>query len=272
MTLENMEVQMETRAAPDRATLPATVLPGRALTPRQSTFADLYAATGAIVDSYKAAYGCEGSSLATVRVNASRLLSHPKVAARIRELQEAAGALTLRSTQDLVADLEAVAYADIGELMAVWNGCCRRCWGTGGAYQWASGDAYALAAEAAVAKGEPVPGCEGGFGFDAGREPNPDCEHCNGLGVARVRYNSTALASPAARRLVRGIETWPDGTLKRLHVADQTAMRAELHKLRGLHVDRSLSLNLHATIPAPKDITTEQALAAAERALSGNRL
>ena len=47
--------------------------------------------------------------------------------------------------------------------------------------------------------------------------------------------------APGARRLLRGIELFPDGSVKRLLLHDQTALRIELHKLRGLHVDRSVS-------------------------------
>jgi hypothetical protein len=77
-----------------------------------------------------------------------------------------------------------------------------------------------------------------------------------------VKFTSTADASPGARRLLRGIELFPDGRVKRLLLHDQVALRIELHRLRGLHVDRSISLNLNADLkPLKRDMTVEEALA-----------
>jgi hypothetical protein len=96
-------------------------------------------------------------------------------------------------------------------------------------------------------------------------EPNPACGQCDGSGVPRVRFSSTADASPGARRLLRGVELFPDGSVKRVLLHDQAALRMELHKLRGMHVDRSLSVNLSAELkPLRKGLTVEEALAIME--------
>lgn len=233
----------------------------KALTPRQDAFARAYASTGLAVDSYRAAYACEGSSQATVRVNASRLLHTPSVARRIRELQDAAAERAVRSNAALMADLEEMVDANPGELVRIETGACRCCWGEHGKHQWRHEAEYAAACDAALADpGTPWPSIAGGFGYDTGRPPNPDCGACDGKGLSRVVYGSTAEVSRAAQRLVRGVETWPDGTLKRLHLHDQTALRIELHKLRGLHIERSVSLNVNASVPTPKDMTAAQAL------------
>lgn len=214
---------------------------------------------------YESAYGCAGSSLATIRVNASRLLHTPRVQARIRELQEQAGAQALRTTQHLVAELEESAAADPNELMSLLNGACRHCWGAGGAYHWRDVDEFCAAAERATLKGEPCPTFDGGTGYDFHRDANPDCRACDGVGLNRVRFNSSQDVSPGARRLLKGIELHSDGSLKRVHLHDQMAMRTELHRLRGMLVDRSMTLNVNATLPTPKDITPEQALAYLDR-------
>lgn len=258
MTAENMEVQMETRAAAKRA----GPVP---LTPRQERFAVAVASGLPDVEAYESAYNATGSSRGTLRVNAHRTRNHPRVAARIRALIDAAGARSLRDTQGLIADLEEAVEADPNELLTVWVGACRYCHGHEHRYQFIDGAEMCTAIEDAARMGKPVPDIEGGVGYDFHREPIATCPSCNGVGINKVRLQSSGEVSPGARRLLRGVELHPDGSLKRLHLHDQMAMRTELHKLRGLHVDRSLNLNVNANVPALKDLTPEQALAFLDR-------
>src|SRR5262245_57972949 len=101
------------RTARSTANVPAELVePGRTLTARQENFARLYAAGQPATDAYAAAYTADGSSRATLRVNAARLLHNPRVATRIRELQDAAATASVRSTAALVAELEEAVAAD----------------------------------------------------------------------------------------------------------------------------------------------------------------
>jgi hypothetical protein len=248
-----MEVQMETKALASRADL----------TPRQDSFCRLYAETGIALDAYEAAYACPTSSRATIRVNAYRLLRNPKVAQRVRELQDAASATSVRSTASLIRDLEDIVDADVNMLMQLQVGACRHCHGAGGAYQWKDALEYATAlvahyeSKGAVA----MPSDAGGFGYRLDAEANPACNTCAGAGIPRAVFNSTADAPRGARRLLKGIELHADGSVKRVVLHDQMAARIELHRLRGLHVERSLNLNLNANVPAmPKSMSVEQAM------------
>jgi hypothetical protein len=227
-TILSMEVPMESRAL---------TKPGD-LTTRQQNFARLYAETGVALQAYMVAYDCEGSSRATARVNAFRLLRNPKVAARVRALQEAAAERSLRSTASLIHDLEAMVECDPNELVRLDVGPCRHCHGIGGAYQWRDYAEYLAALTQALNDGSALPSDAGG-----------------------VVFNSTADVSPGARKLLRGIELFPDGTVKRVLLHDQAALRIELHRLRGLHVERSLNVNVNTNVPAmPKTMSVEQAL------------
>lgn len=258
--------------ADTETSLPARRVEPVALTPRQENFAVLVASGIPYVEAYESSYNAAGLARGSLRANAHRAVHHPRVAARIRELQDAVGARALRDTQALVRDLEAAVDADASELVQLLNGSCRRCWGDGGKAQWASVDEFVEACDEAARHNDalppgapahlrkPVPDEGGGFAYTFHRDPNPECVGCSGTGVNRIKFNSTADASPGARRLIRGFETWPNGDIKRLHLADQTALRIELHRLRGLHVDRSLNVNLNASVPTPKDLTHEQAL------------
>jgi phage terminase small subunit len=232
------------------------------LTQRQEAFCRLFVETGVAADAYTAAYNAEDSSRATVRVNAFRLLKNPKVQQRVRELQDAAADRSLRSTVALIRELEEAVDADVNELVRLEVGACRHCHGIGGQWQHKDTMEYALALAAAIdSKGaQPLPSDAGGFGYRIDREPNPDCNTCGGAGVPRVIFSSTADASAGARRLLRGIELHADGSVKRVLLHDQAQLRIELHRLRGLHVDRSVSVNLQANLPAFTDMTQEQAL------------
>ncbi len=230
------------------------------LTARQENFAVAYAQCGVALDAYRVAYECDGASRATARVAAYRLLKHPRVVARVRELQDAAAERSGRTTAALIAELEDMATADLNELVQLVVGSCRHCWGTHGAYQWRDDGELARALDSAMTTGQPLPALDGGVGYVFERDPNPECSTCNGAGLQRVRLTNTADLSPGARRLFRGIEFHADGSLKKLLTHDQAALRVELHRLRGMHIDRSLSLTAHVNVPALKDMGTAEAL------------
>ena len=243
------------------------------LTVRQHKFAVGVASGLPAIDAYEAAYNAAGSSRATLRVNAHRLQHNPRVAARIRELVDAAGAVALRDTRALVRDLEEAVDVDPSELIALLTGACRWCWSRSGARQWASVDEFVEACDevtrhndslppgASPSLRRPMPDESSGFTYSFSEPPNPDCSRCDGMGITRVRFNSTADASPGARRLVKGIELHGDGTLKRLHLHCQMAMRQELHRLRGMITDRSVSVNVNANVPAFENMSRDEQLA-----------
>ena len=236
------------------------------LTSKQDAFARAYVQGCSVADAYRFAYRVgDDTAPATVRNNGYKVLNHPKVAVRIRQLQEAAGALTTKSTGLLIAELEEMVGADLNELMQLVVGACRSCWGEGGAHQWRDDVEYARACDEAMATGAPLPSMAGGFGYQFEREPNPECGHCDGAGLQRVRMTNTADLSPGVRRLFRGIELFPDGSIKRVLLHDQMAARIELHRLKGMHIDRSVSVTAHVPVPPLKDMSPEQALDYLER-------
>lgn len=235
------------------------------LTGRQENFARAFSECGVALDAYKAAYESDGSSRATARVNAYRMLKNPKVAARVRELQDTAAQRSGRSAAALIAELEEMVSADLNELIQLVVGACRHCWGEHGAYEWRDDAEYARACDEALAGGQPLPSMAGGFGYQFERDPNAECGHCDGAGIQRVRLTNTADLSPGVRRLFRGIELFPDGSIKRVLLHDQMQARIELHRLRGLHIERSVSVTAHVPIPALKELSPEQALDYLER-------
>lgn len=213
------------------------------------------------VAAYLHAYEPKTANRASLRNTAYRLANHPKVRARVAVLTAAAAERSVTTNADLMAALEEVVEVDANELVAVVVSPCRYCHGIDHQWQWQSPAEYALAVAKAIDSGETIPNDAGGYAFTLDREPHGECPRCHGAGDARVHFSSTAEASRGARRLLKGVELYPDGRLKRLHLHDQTALRVELHKLRGMHVDRSVSLNVSTNIPDFAEIANDPAKA-----------
>lgn len=230
--------------------------------PRFEQFALLVVEGYAATEAYRRAFDVDDDTMKppTVRKESMRLRHRQDVADRIKHLQATVAERSVLSTSQLVADLEAMAYADINELVRVEVFNCRHCHGVAHEYQWIDGAEFAKALDAAAAaKGAlPSPSGTGGFGFVPIRDPSPDCPQCLGNGEQRVRLGNTADASPGARKLFKGVELFPDGSVKRILLHDQLAARQELHRLRGLHVDRSISLSVTARIEPTRDMSPEQ--------------
>ena len=240
------------------------------LTQKQEMFAQLYIESGNAPEAYRLAYDvADSTSAATVRSNGYKILAHPKVQARVRAVRAELCARSLMSKEELIADLEAMANADINELMAVTVVNCRHCFGVGHNYQWRDEAELARAVDAYMAalgtpKPLPTPNMDGGFGFRPDRAANPDCPRCDGIGVTVVRLSNTADVSPGARKLYRGIELYQDGTVRKVLLNDPLAARIELHRVKGMHIDRSINLNATISVPALKDVSTDEALAILE--------
>lgn len=222
--------------------LPVTKTP---LTAPQEAFAIHYATYGAPVDAYRHAYNVTTTNVLTMRTAASRLLAHPGVSARVTTLRNAAADAEGVSKARLIQELEAMVEVDLNDLMQLHVvACSPECW---------PAQALAEAFSRALVAGDALP--------DPGA-PNPACSLCHGAGRAIGRMANTADLPLAARRLFKGIQFYPDGGVKQVLVHDQTMLRVELHKLKGMHVDRSVSLNINADFKPLKPMSLEETLAA----------
>lgn len=185
---------------------------------------------------------------------AREILRRPDVLARLRVHQDAIAQMSVKSTSSLVRELEEMVEADVGELVRLKQGSCRWCHGVAGFYQWRDMAEYETALTAAINKQKEPPEMIGGFDYRFDRPPNPDCAKCEGEGLQRVFLADTESISPGARRLYKGIECNPDGSVKKVLLHDQLAARQELHRVRGMHIERSLSVNVSGRLPDAKDI------------------
>lgn len=231
------------------------------LTMKQERFARHYVEHGSVVEAYIHAYDVERTTNRnSLRATSFNVLNNPKVRARVAVLQAASSERTITSNADLIASLESIVDADIQEAVTLSVNACRYCHGISNRYQWRDEVEYYDACAKAIDAGEKTPDNNGGYGFRNDREPNGDCLHCHGVGIPRVRFSNLADVSPGVRKLFKGIELFPDGSVKRVHFYDQSALRVELHRLKGMHIERSISVSARVEVPALKDLSHEQAL------------
>lgn len=107
-----------------------------------------------------------------------------------------------------------IAMADANEIVQHRRTCCRYCHGVDGKYQRTRAEYeadyrshQADPARALAAEFDP----QGGDGFNATLDPNPECFECFGEGQSGVHLADTRDLSPGARALYAGVKQTKDG-------------------------------------------------------------
>jgi hypothetical protein len=224
------------------------ILASESLTQKQEDFARYYVAYRNASTAYAQVYDVgPNTKPATVYRNATALLHHPDVAARIEQLRGLAESETVMRARELLGDLLDIASADPNKLIAHRRVNCRHCRGVGHAYQWQDAEWSIRAATAMDAEQAP-PRDDGGFGYDPTLPPVPTCPSCFGQGVAVVNVANTDELDPRTRKLYKGIKLKGDGSLEVL-MHDQADARKEVAKIFGVYkTDRGGGIDL--SLPA----------------------
>ena len=184
-----------------------------------------------------------GVALISARSWASRALARPEVATRISQLKTERMQRVKAEGDAVIERLERIALTDISELVEFRRCCCRHCWGKDHRYQHTDGALrmararYAKQLKAAQASGldlaesfEPFDE-EGGGGFNATNDPNPECPECHGEGVGVPFLKDTRDLGPGAAAAFAGLKVTKDGIEIKTH--DQVAAM----RLLGQHLD-----------------------------------
>lgn len=228
-------------------------LSGSPLSENHETFAQAFVELNNASAAYRRVYDVDKRQPAQqIWTNAARLVAHPDVAIRIRQLRDVAAAGAVMRAIDLMRDDADIASADPNEVVSVVIESCRNCHGVDHAHQWIDEAEYArayavfmehhakwdkLPAKVREVTTEPVPpGMDGGFGFDAKVAPAIDCPHCFGKGVQDVTLHDTTKLSPAARKLYKGAKKDRYGAIE-VFMHDQAAARDRLYRVLGAYKD-----------------------------------
>lgn len=151
---------------------------------------------------------------------------------RAREAMQASGQLTI---SNVVEDINSVLKADPRELIQYVTGSCRYCHGDNHEYHRTMIEVRQQRREHErdpQMAGVPFD-MQGGEGYDAYADPNPDCPNCCGRGVQHARLKDTRDLSPEAAALYDGIEQTKHGIKIKLRSKD--AAREAAARLLGLN-------------------------------------
>lgn len=211
------------------------------LTPKQMLFIEELLADEQMnaTAAYLRVFKCSQKS---AEASASRLLSDARIKNGLIEarerLQQASGVTAVKVLQQWWQ----IATADPNELMQLRRGCCRHCHGEGFAFQWRNEDEFNRAVEKAQADADAnesipnLPTDEGGYGYDAGEPPNPDCPECDGDGRSKVHIADTRHLTGSARRLYAGIKQTQHGI--EVKTRDQDAALQSIARHLGMFNDK----------------------------------
>jgi phage terminase small subunit len=169
--------------------------------PTHEAFAQEYVRCGGLTPAYREVFGqSEGCSNQTLWAMASRFASRPDVARRIDELRAASLERTVADHAVAIQDAWDIATADPCAIQRIIIVNCRNCHGESFLHQWTDEAEYTRACDDAARLRQPLPNCDGGFGFNAHAEPNPICPHCLGLGEKHEWYcDPTTLTGKEAK-------------------------------------------------------------------------
>lgn len=227
---------------------PATLPPIPHLTRRQENYARAVAAGMSYAEAFRQA-GLVASTAGSRSSQIAILNKTFAVRQRIAELRVKADEETVSTIAERMAWLRLIISADPAELSRVVHEPCGACW-----------------VDSEIAKAYASHFAANPFDPDEPRPPLPDtakprhdCPGCQGVGFARVVLTPSDELSPGARALFKGAEQNEKGAIK-IHTHDQMAAAEMLNKLQSAYVQRSLNMNVNASIHAARDVAPADAL------------
>lgn len=237
----HMDALPNTTAGP-----PAVPYLAPGLTRRQENYARCVAAGMSYAEAFREA-GLVASTGGSRGRQISCLNRTPKVAARITELRAKADVDTVSTIAERMAWLKLIIRADPDELRRIVREPCDLCW------------TDVAIARAYAAYFAPTPFHEERPALPDVSVPREGCERCRGDGHSRVVLTPTSDLSPAARALFKGASQDKDGVIT-VSMHDQLAAAEMLNKLQSAYVQRSLNMNVNASVHAARDVTPADAL------------
>lgn len=178
-----------------------------------------------------------GYSPQSARQTASELLATPEVQAKVQAAMDERAKRTGISADEVLRRYWAVATADPRELIELFRGCCRYCWGKNHKFQRTPNEMLEARAQNVLAnlerqgKNEPIQAFAelGGVGFNPKNDPHPDCPECFGEGAGRVVAKDTRDLSPSARLLYAGVKTTQHGLEIKMHSQQDALLNVGKH-------------------------------------------
>lgn len=210
------------------------------LTPKQALFVQEYLVD---LNATRAAVRA-GYSAKTAEQQGPRLLGNVGVAAAIKTAQDARSEETGITAARVLQELWEIATADPRELIEWRRTCCRHCWGEGFRHQYTEQEMRTrrVAFDSKSDLGDEAPAWDadglfdegGGIGFDARRDPNPECPECFGEGIGQVFVPDIRKLTGPGLRLYAGVKTTKDGLEIKMRSQDAALGRVFEHLGMGV--------------------------------------
>jgi hypothetical protein len=186
-----------------------------------------------------------------------RLLRRADVKAEITRQEAAAAEAAGITSDEVVRDITMIAKADPRGLFEIHRGACRYCYGRDHLYQRTPRELRE--AMATYLKEHPNdPGAvffdhQGGPGFNATKQPHPDCPECWGRGELYEYIKDSRDWTPGAARLFAGVERTREGLKVKTRSQDRALnLAAQLH-----HLLRPEAEDTEGNVPPPSEIVYE---------------
>lgn len=211
------------------------------LTPVQVIFVNTFLTNLNGTRAYMAAVPTAKES--TAATEAWKLQRNPKVAAAIHQrMQERIKRLEV-DQDDVLRRYLTRLEADPRELVEFHRGACRHCHGEGHRYQFTPAELdrakhaheqqwkrhFLKMGEKGKDMEIPPFDEQGGVGFDARLDPNPECPECFGDGDGRVVIKDTRHLSPGALSLYCGVEEGKEGIKVKIGNRDDALLQVARH-------------------------------------------
>jgi len=151
----------------------------------------------------------------------------------------------------IIAELQAIAFADPRDLIELRRVACRYCHSENGEAQETKLEHKMrlqahnmLLARTPESKWRTLPPfVEMGGTYDPRMPPNPDCDQCAGDGEERITAKDNRLLSPSARALLAGVKITAQGLEVKMH--DKTKALELLGRHLAMFTDKHVNLNLN---------------------------
>lgn len=206
------------------------------LSPREQMFVDRYIDT---LDPRQAALEA-GYALDTARTTAYSWVKDPGRKPTLYETVEHRRKERLKGFAVEAAEVRQLAWraatVDPTSMVEYRRTSCRWCHGVNHLYQWTLQELQQATA-AAERLGSKLPSIEGGVGFNATRDPHPECPECFGEGVEIVRPKDSRDLTADERLVFRGFRKLPGGGFEVI-TKDQSQYLRLFAELCGFKIDR----------------------------------
>jgi hypothetical protein len=174
-----------------------------------------------------------GYTTGVAKDQAYKMLRKPEIMDAIAAAMKERSDRTQVTQDDVLRGLKAIAQADVRELIEFRRTCCRYCWGKGFRYQRTAGEIEREREEFQALPDKLKKGkafdLKGGDGYNAKRDPNPQCPECFGDGVGDAFVHDTRRISPDAARLYAGVKVTREGLEVKTHSAIDALVKIGHH-------------------------------------------